>query len=157
MSDEFDEFEDDEELDQDEESEEPEGEPCPVCKAPNHPPSDTRCAHNVAWTWDGQTEALGSASGFAQAWATLCNRVYEVEEDSADDARLQARALALPFGAQLVQLARQDANLADVLEQLAGAITSGGKECCVAVLLARPAPEGDAHPPVEDAGCPRQP
>ena len=87
-----------------------EGEPCPCCAEPNHPPSDTRCIHNVAWTWDGQTEALGSATQLAEAWAALCNRVYEVEADSPED----------------VQLARQDVGLAEVLQQLAGATASGG-------------------------------
>jgi hypothetical protein len=76
---------------------ESEGEPCPYCAEPNHLPSDTRCIHNVAWTWDGQTEALGSATQLAEAWATLCNAVYEVEEDSPEDAQLQARALTLPM------------------------------------------------------------
>ena len=27
---------------------EPVCEPCPFCAEPNHPPSDTRCIHNVA-------------------------------------------------------------------------------------------------------------
>jgi len=81
---------------------ESEGEPCPYCAEPNHLPSDTRCIHNVAWTWDGQTEALGSATQLAEAWATLCNAVYEVEEDSPEDAQLQAQALTVPDGARLV-------------------------------------------------------
>ena len=65
---------------------ESEGEPCPYCAEPNHLPSDTRCIHNVAW-------------------ATLCNAVYEVEEDSPEDAQLQARALTVLHGTRLVQLA----------------------------------------------------
>ena len=80
----------------------------------------------MAWTWDGQIEALGSATQLAEAWAALCNRVYEVEADSPEDAQLHARALTVPLGAQLVQLARQDVGLADVLQQLAGATASGG-------------------------------
>lgn len=105
---------------------ESEGEPCPYCAAPNHVPSDTRCIHNVAWTWDGQTEALGSAKQLAEAWANLCNAVYEVEEDSPEDAHLQAQALTVPDGARLVQLARQYAGLEELLEQLAGATTGEG-------------------------------
>ena len=122
------EFDDDEELEQDDDfdDDELEGEPCPFCAEPNHPPPDTRCIHNVAWTWDGQTEALGSATQLAQAWAALCNRVYEVEVDSPEDEQLHARALTVPLGARLVQLARQDVGLAEVLQQLAGATASGG-------------------------------
>ena len=74
---------------------------------PNHVPSDTRCIHNVAW-------------------ATLCNAVYEVEEDSPEDEQLQARALTVPHGTRLVQLARQYAGLDDVLAQLAGATAGDG-------------------------------
>ena len=103
-----------------------EGEPCPFCAEPNHPPSDSSCIHNVAWTWDGQIEALGSATQLAQAWAALRNRVYEVEADSPEDVQLHARALTVPLGARLVQLARQDVGLADVLQQLAGAISGDG-------------------------------
>ena len=62
------EFDDDEELEQDDDfdDDELEGEPCPFCSEPNHPPSDTLCIHNVAWTWDGQIEALGSATQLAR-------------------------------------------------------------------------------------------
>ncbi len=106
---------------------EPVYEPCPFCAEPNHPPTETRCIHNVAWTWfDGHTEALGSATQLAEAWAALCNRVYEVEADSPEYAQLHARALTVPLGARLVQLARQEVGLADVLQQLTGATASGG-------------------------------
>ena len=122
------ELDDDEEFEQEDDFDDDEldGEPSPFCAEPNHPPSDTRCIHNVAWTWDGQIEALGGATQLAEAWAALRNRVYEVEADSPEDAQLHARALTVPLGARLVQLARQDVGLADVLQQLAGATASGG-------------------------------
>ena len=50
------ELDDDEEFEQEDDFDDDEldGEPSPFCAEPNHPPSDTRCIPNVAWTWDGQ-------------------------------------------------------------------------------------------------------
>jgi hypothetical protein len=104
-----------------------EGEPCPFCAEPNHPPCNILCIHNVAWTWfDGHTEALGSATQLWEALLALCGRVYRVKAGFPEDAQMHARALTVPLGAQLVERARQWASFDEILQQLAGATTGDG-------------------------------
>ena len=45
---------------------------------------------------------------------------------SPEDAQMHARALTVPLGTRLVQLAREYADMDDVLAELAGAISGDG-------------------------------